>query len=370
MNKIIYLDYAATTPVNKEVLDKYYKDNLELIGNSNSIHKLGKTCQEKITVTTGNILATLGLSDDYEVVYTSGATEANNLAIKGLAEKFKKGKIISTAYEHPSILAPLGYLQKKGFIVDFVKTEKSGKIDLKNLEELMDEEVVLVTIASVNSEVGTLQPIEEIKKIVSKYPNAVLHIDMTQCVGKVEVDYSDIDMFSYSAHKIYGLKGVGALVKKKSIKLESQIVGGASYTKYRSGTPAHPLIISLGYATYNSILDIEEKCLKVQELNNYFVSKLKKLKNVYINSINNAIPHIVNVSFLDKDSKNLVLELEKHNIYISNHSACKSDEEMSKVIYMLTKDEQRAKSSVRFSLSHLTTKEELDEVIKVLEQIL
>lgn len=370
MNKMIYLDYSATTPVSKDILDKYYKDNLELIGNSNSIHKLGRDCQEKIVMTTGNILTVFGLSEDYEIVYTSGATEANNLAIKGVVERLQKGRIISTAYEHPSVLAPLGYLQKKGFSVDFVKNESDGKIDLKNLQELMDDDVVLVTIASVNSENGILQPIDEIKKIVHKYPQAILHIDMTQCVGKVNIDFSDIDMFSYSAHKIYGLKGIGALVKKKSIKLETQILGGSSYSKYRSGTPVHPLIISLGYATYNSILNIEEKYQKVEELHNYFISKLKTLKNVVINSNNNCIPHIINVSFLTKDSKELVLELEKHNIYISNHSACSSDNEMSKVIYMLTNDEKRAKSSVRFSLSHLTTKEELDEVVKVLENIL
>lgn len=370
MNKNIYLDYSASTPVNKEILDKFYQDNLEFVGNSNSVHSLGRICKEKIDLTTKTILETFDLSDDYEIVYTSGATEANNLAIKGLCEKKATGRIVSTSFEHSSVIAPLGYLQKKGFIVDFVKCDKNGQVDLNDLDNLMNDDVVLVSIASVNSEIGILQPIEEIKKIVNKYPKAILHIDMTQCVGKCNIDYNNIDMFSYSAHKIYGLKGIGALVKKKSIKLSCQIQGGSSTTKYRSGTPMHPLIMSLGYATYFSMLDIDSKYKKVKEMKEYFVSKIEKFNNVIINSNDKCIPHIVNVSFLGKKSKDLVLMLEKYNIYISNHSACSSNEEMSKGVYTLTKNEELARSSVRFSISYMTSKEELDNVIKILERIL
>lgn len=370
MNEIIYLDYSATTPVSKEVLDRYYQDNLELIGNANSIHKLGRVCKENILRTSETILSVFGLDNDYEVIYTSGATEANNLAIKGIGEKKQKGRIISTSFEHPSVLAPLGYLQKKGFTIDFVKSDKNGNIDLSDLKRLMDDDVILVSISAVNSEIGIYQPLDEIKKIVKEYPNALLHIDMTQGVGKINTSFEGIDMFTYSAHKIYGLKGIGALIKKKAIKLEKQILGGKSINKDRSGTLAHPLIKSLGYATYYSFLDIEEKIEKVNVLKEYFISKLRNFKNVKINSNDMCIPHIVNVSFLNNLSKDIVLKLEDYNIYISNHSACSSDDELSKGVYALTNDLMLAKSSVRFSLSHLTTKEELDKVIEALEKII
>lgn len=370
MNKYIYLDYSASTPVNKEILDKFYQDNLEFVGNSNSIHKLGRICKEKIDLTTENILNSFLINDEYEVIYTSGASEANNLAIKGVAKKNKKGRIISTKFEHSSVIAPLSYLQKEGFVVEFVKSDKNGLIDLNDLERLMGDDVILVSVGAVNSEIGILQPINEIKKIVHNYSKAMLHIDMTQCVGKCCIDYNEIDMFSYSAHKIYGIKGIGALIKKKNIKLECQIQGGTSTTKYRSGTPMHPLIFSLGYVTTISLHNINENYLKVKQLHDYFIDRLKLLSNVVINSNSKCIPHIINVSFLGLESKKLVLELEKNDIYISNHSACSSNDEISKGVYELTNDEKRAKSSVRFSISHLTTTDELDKVIEVLEKLI
>lgn len=370
MKKNIYLDYSATTPVNKKVLKQFYKDNITLVGNSNSIHKLGRICKEQIDETSKRILKVLGLENDYEVIYTSGASEANNLAIKGLANKYKKGRIITTYFEHSSIIAPLGYLQRKGFEVVFVDCDENGQIDLNDLKKLMNDDVILVSIAIVNSEIGIYQPIEDIKKIVHSYSNAILHIDMTQCIGKISVNLKDIDMLSYSAHKIYGLKGIGALIKKKSIKLEAQIQGGNSTTKYRSGTPMHPLILSLGNSTYFSLQDIEKRYIKVKKLHDYFLQKIANIKNVIINSNDKCIPHIINISFLGKQSKDVVLELEKNNIFISNHSACSSDELLSKSVFSLTKNEEIAKSSVRFSVSYLTTKKELDTVIKVLEKIL
>lgn len=370
MDKYIYLDYSASTIVDKKILDKFYQDNLEFVGNSNSIHKLGRLCKEKIDDTTKSILASFKINDEYEVIYTSGASEANNLAIKGLAKKIKKGRLISTKFEHSSVIAPLSYLQKEGFSVEFVECDRNGQVDLCDLERLMNDDVILVSIASVNSEIGILQPLEEIEKIVHKYSNALLHIDMTQSVGKVDVLVSNIDMFSYSAHKIYGLKGIGALIKKKNIKLECQIQGGNSTTKYRSGTPMHPLIYSLGYATFEALSNVNENYLKVKQLHDYFVFRLKKLKKVVINSNNKCIPHIINVSFLEKNGKDIVLELEKYNIYISNHSACSSEEEISKGVYELTKDYSKAKSSVRFSISHMSSKDELDIVINVLENLL
>ncbi len=370
MNDIIYLDYSATTPVDKDVLDKYYNDNLKLLGNSNSIHKLGRECNESIERTTGNILLMFGLDNNYEVVYTSGASEANNLAIKGVLQRLEGGRIITTSFEHSSVIAPLGSFQRKGFVVDIVDYDKNGQIDLKKFEELMSDDVRLVTISAVNSEIGILQPLEDIKRIVKKYPNAYLHIDMTQCIGKAKVEFTDIDMFSVSAHKIYGLKGIGALVKRKNIKLESQIQGGKSTTKYRSGTPAHPLIISLGHAIYKSMFHFNENYREVRKIHDYFVNKLKDMKNVKINSNDKCIPHIVNVSFIGYNSKKLVLELEKYNIYISNHSACSSEEEVSTCVYALTGDLSLATSSVRFSLSHLTKVEDIDKVCEVLEKII
>ena len=366
---MIYLDYSATTPVNKDVLDSFVKASLEFPGNSNSLHTLGVRCNKLIESATKQIADIFKIKET-EIIYTSGSSESNNLAIKGVCMKYKnRGKhIITTHYEHSSIYGPLSYLQGEGFEVDFVDSDEFGLVDLKHLESLMREDTILVSINAINSEIGILQPIEEIGKIVKKNPKCFYHVDLTQAVSKVDINLENVDLASFSAHKFFGIKGIGGLIKKEKIVIEPLIHGGKSTTIFRSGTPAHPLIVSLAKALRLACDDMENKYNKVLELNNYLKEKLNKYDNVYINSNDKCTPYILNISIINIKPETFLHALEKHEVYISTQTACSSSNSLSKSVRDLTKDEARAKSSLRISLSYLTTKDELDKFIEIFDK--
>ena len=366
---MIYLDYSATTPVNKDVLDSFVKASLEFPGNSNSLHTLGVRCNRLIESATKQIADIFKIKET-EIIYTSGSSESNNLAIKGVCMKYKnRGKhIITTHYEHSSIYGPLSYLQSEGFEVDFVDSDEFGLVDLKHLESLMREDTILVSINAINSEIGILQPIEEIGKIVKKNPKCFYHVDLTQAVSKVDINLENVDLASFSAHKFFGIKGIGGLIKKEKIVIEPLIHGGKSTTIFRSGTPAHPLIVSLAKALRLACDDMENKYNKVLELNNYLKEKLNKYDNVYINSNDKCIPYILNISIINIKPETFLHALEKQEVYISTQTACSSSNSLSKSVLDLTKDEARAKSSLRISLSYLTTKDELDKFIEIFDK--
>ena len=362
---MVYLDYSATTPVNKEVLESFSKACLEYIGNPNSLHKLGTEANSLIEKATIQIADLLKVKPS-EIIYTSGSSESNNLAIKGVAFKHSnRGKhIITTSLEHSSVTAPINYLASIGYDIDIVKLDENGRVDIDNLKSLMRDDTILVSIISVNSETGIVQPIDEIKKIVKEYPKCYLHVDMTQSVGKTKVDLSDIDLVSFSSHKFYGMKGIGVLVKKENVDILPLIHGGKSTTIYRSGTPCLPLIVSLAKALRLILENLDEKYNKVLELNNYLKENIKDLDNVYINSNDYSIPHILNISCIGIKPETMLHALEEDEIYISTQSACSSNNSVSKAVLSVTHDEKRASSSIRVSLSYLTTKEEIDLFIK------
>lgn len=361
---MIYLDYSATTPVNKEVLDTFNKVSLDFIGNPNSLHKLGARTKKIIDDATIQIANILKVKTS-EIIYTSGSSESNNLAIKGVCERYERlGKhIITTNLEHSSIYGPIGYLQKKGFEVSFVKLDENGLVDLNDLKKIIRKDTILISISSVNSETGILQNIDEIGKFIKDNSSAIFHVDMTQSIGKINISLDNVDLVSFSAHKFYGLKGIGVLIKKESIRLEPLIHGGKSTTIYRSGTPAAPLIVSLAKALRLALIDLEEKSKNIQYLNDYLKDNLKKYDNVKINSSINSIPHILNFSVLGVKPETLQHALEEYDIYISTQSAC-STGNVSKAVLALTNDEKRALSSVRVSLSYLTTKKEIEEFLR------
>ena len=366
---MIYLDYSATTPVNENVLDTYVKVTKEFIGNPNSLHSLGVNAKKLIDASTSQIASILGVKTS-EVIYTSGASEANNQAIKGICLKYQnRGKhIISTELEHSSIIAPLAYLENHGFDVDFVKLDENGVVDLEDLKRLMRDDTILVTIASVNSEVGVRQPIEEISKIVKEYPKCYFHSDVTQSIGKEKIDLSVVDLASFSGQKFYGMKGIGCLIKKESIAIEPLIHGGKSTTIFRSGTPAIPLIASLAKALRLAYEDFDKKLDVVKELNSYLKEELSKL-DVFINSNDYCVPHILNISLKGIKSETMLHALEGHEIYVSTQTAC-STGNYSKAVYAVVRDEERAGKSLRISLSYLTTKEELNRFISVFKKLL
>lgn len=358
---MVYLDYSATTPVNPEVLDSFCKTSLNFPGNSNSLHFLGVNAHKLEEQATRQIIDILDIPD-FEVIYTSGSSESNNTAIKGICMKYasRGKKIITTNLEHSSIYGPLGFLQKEGFEVSIVRTDAYGLVDLEHLKELMDDNTILVTIASVNSETGVLQPIEKIGKIVKQYSKCFFHVDMTQSIGKVKVSFAMVDLVSFSAHKFYGLKGIGVLLKRKNIVIEPLIHGGKSTTKYRSGTPALPLIVSLSKALRIAYADLDDKKMVVQKYHDRIIEAFSKYSNVHINSNIYSIPHIVNFSVLGVKPESMQHALEEYEVYISTQSACASGNTVSRAVLEVTKNEEYAKHSLRISLSHFTTDDEID----------
>lgn len=361
---MIYLDYSATTPVNKEVLDSFNKVSLDFVGNSNSLHSLGVNASKLINNATKQIADILKIKEN-EIIYTSGSSESNNLAIKGVCLKYQnRGKhIITTKFEHSSVNGPLNYLKELGFEISYVESNEFGVVNIEDLKSIIREDTILVSINAINSEIGIKQPVEEIGDLLKDYPKCIYHVDLTQSIGKININLETIDLASFSAHKIYGLKGIGCLIKKENILLEPLIHGGKSTTNYRSGTPAHPLIVSISKALRLAAMDIDKKYNYVLELNNYLKNRLVKYDDVYINSNSNCIPHILNISIVNIKAETFMHALEKYDIFISTKSACSDEDSLSESVYALTQDIKKAKSSIRISLSYLTTKEELDEFL-------
>lgn len=358
---MIYLDYAANTPVRDEVLAVFEKTSRDYIANPNSSHRLGELAKNRLDECTRRTLLTLGVPE-YEIVYTSGASESNNLAFKGVAEKYKnRGKhIITTFLEHSSVNGAAAYLQNAGYQVDYVDITQEGLVDLSHLKELLRSDTILVSVCFVDSEIGLRQPIEQIGVILSAYPNCVFHVDATQAVGKIPVSLENIDLFTFSPHKFYGLNGCGALVKKPAVLLEPMIHGGISTTPYRSGTPALPLVAAADKALFLEVSELDKNYAYVQNLNEKLRRELKGFKNVHINSTANSTPFILNVSLPGAKIPALLQKLEESDIYLSSKSACCAPNTISRPVYALTKDKKAALSTLRISLSHLTTADEID----------
>lgn len=368
---MIYLDYSATTPVDKRVLNTFNKVCLEYPGNSNSLHKLGTEAKELEEYATENIKKMLNL-DDYEIVYTSGATESNNQAIKGIVTKYQnRGRhIITTLLEHSSILSVMNYLARQGFIIDYVKIKEDGRVDLNHLKKLLTNDTILVSICTVDSELGILQPIWEIASLIKEYPKCFFHTDITQALGKVPIDFTNIDLASASAHKIYGLKGMGLLIKKKSLLMEPLIHGGKSSTNYRSGTPALPLIVSTMKALDLILPHIQENRIYIEKLRQKVINKLEEFPNVSINSTIYSIPNTINFSINTIKPETFIHAMDEYDIYISTKSACSKANTMSDAVYAVTKDRTKAMHSIRVSISHLTKEEEIDTFLDVFEKCL
>ena len=366
---MIYLDYSATTPPQREVIDVFSKVSQEYFANSNSLHKLGLKSKELEDYATKNIAKYLNIKPK-EIIYTSSASEANNLALKGICFKYKNraNHIITTKLEHSSIIETCNYLEKLGFIIDYVDLNKDGTVNLEDLENKLTNDTLLVSISCVDSELGIRQPVEEIGKIIKKYPKCYFHVDCTQAIGKVKVDFTNIDLASISAHKFYGLKGIGILIKKENIELEPLIHGGKSTTIYRSGTPALGLIVSLKKALELIIDKIDENYEKIQDLNELIINKLKTYPNVHINSTDKSIKHTINISIINIKPETFIHALEEDDIYVSTKSACSKIDSISRPIKALTQDDKLASSSIRISLSYQTTKEEIIKFLEIFDK--
>lgn len=365
---MIYLDYSATTPVNDEVLDTFCKVSKNFVGNPNSLHKLGVEAKELIDASTRQIEDILKLHDK-EVIYTSGASEANNTAIMGVVKKYpnRGHHIITTRLEHSSIIAPISALQNEGYEVSFVDLDENGLVTIENLKKLIRDDTILVSIGCVNSELGIIQDIDKLGKFLKDYPKLIFHSDITQAIGKIKLNLDNVDLASFSAQKFYGLKGVGCLIKNKNIKIEPLIYGGKSTTIYRSGTPAVALIASLAKALRLVYEDFDNRYNYVKSLNSYLREELSKIDGVHINSSLESSPYILNISIKNIKSEVMLHALESEDIYISTQTAC-SKGGSSIGVFEITKNEDYAIHSLRISLSYLTTKEELNVFLKVFKE--
>ena len=368
---MIYLDYAANTPVEEEVLKTYIDATKKYIANPNSNHPLGKEAKERIDSISSKIAKYFDCEKE-SVIYTSGSSESNNLVIKGIIEinKEKGNHIIISSLEHSSIVAPCNYLVAKGYDVTVIPLTKEGKVDLECLKREMTDKTILVSICAVDSELGTIQPIKEISNIVKQYPNCVFHTDATQAIGKINIDYTNVDFITFAPHKFFGLNGFGCLINRNNLKLVPLIHGGKSTTIYRSGTPVTANVIALEKALELALDNLETRYTYIKELNKTLRNHLKENKNIHINSPENAIPNTLNISLINYNTKEVLKKLEQQEIYLSTTTACAIGNMPSKSVLAITGSEELASNTIRISISHLTTKEDIDKFIKVFDNIL
>lgn len=359
-----YLDYAANTPVDGRVLIKFLEESEHYVANPNSNHTLGKEARNKINECSKYISSFFN-ADAESVIYTSGASEANNLVIKGIAGMYEKGKIIISAVEHSSVVGPCNYLADKGYDVAVIPLKENGQIDLDVLAKEMTDDTILVSVCYVDSELGTIQPIKKIADIVSNYPNCKFHTDATQAIGKCEVDFECVDFVTFSPHKFYGLPGTGVLLNLNNTKLVPLIHGGKSTTPYRAGTPTTADIECCALAVDLALNRFEDRYERSVKISDYLKSELNKL-GIELNTPVNAIPNTINFSV--KNADDLYKYLDKHEIYVSTKAACALDDVPSKSVLAITGDKEKALNSIRVSISHLTNFSDIDEFIEALSK--
>ena len=363
---MIYFDNAATTRVDDEVLKTFVSVSKDYIGNPNSIHKLGFESKRLMNAATKQVADLLNVKKD-EVIFTSSSSESNNLAIKGVLKAYPKRNriILTTILEHPSITNTLKALENVEIIN--LKLDDNYHIDLDDLKEKLKLDPVLVSMHHVNSELGIIQDIDTIGKIIKENSKAIFHVDGTQSLTKIDVNLTNVDLFSASAHKFNGLKGIAILIRKEKINLSPIINGGASQTIYRAGTPALPLIASFAKALRLALELKDESYLKVKEINTYLQDELSKIESVTINSKKDSSPYIINFSIEGIKPETMIHKLESYEVYLSTKTACSSKEDYSKSIYLLTNNLELSKTSLRLSLSKDSTIEEAKEFIKILK---
>jgi cysteine desulfurase len=372
----IYMDYHATTPVDPRVLEAMLPFFTDKFGNAASRnHAFGWEAEEAVEQARKHVADLIGASAK-EVIFTSGATESNNLAIKGVAEMYReKGNhIITCVTEHKAVIDTCKKLEKQGTRVTYLPVQKDGRIDLDELRSVMTDKTILITIMSANNEIGVLQPIEEIGKI-AKEKGVLFHSDAVQAVGKVPFDVSKakVDLVSLSGHKIYGPKGVGALyVRRRNprVLLSEQISGGGHERGMRSGTLNVPGIVGLGKATALAHAEMATEGERLRGLRDRLNEKLHtNLDEIYINgSMEHRLPHNLNISFAYVEGESLLMGI--NDVAVSSGSACTSASlEPSYVLKALGAGDDLAHSSIRFGLGRWTTEEEVDYVVEKLTTV-
>ena len=376
MDNIIYLDNASTTKLDPQVkevfssaLDKYY-------ANPSSIHKLGQEANYLLNKTKDEILALLRCSD-HQVIFTSGATEANNLTVKGVCLKYlSRGKhIVTSIYEHPSVLEAFKQLEKEfGFEVTYLYPNANGVIEVDEVEKAIRKDTIFVSVMAVNNEIGSVNPIEEIADVLKKYPKVIFHSDAAQLIGKTDktINFNKIDLLTISAHKMHGLVSSGVLIKRKKIELLPLSSGGGQEYNYRSGTNDLATALAFKKTLELALANQKVRYIHVNELAKHLVSYLKSNPDLYELNLPTPInPYIINFSSIKKKGSVVVEALSNNGIMVSSISACHSSKEKgSYVVKSLNKDERVFNNTVRVSLDYLNTIEEIDTLVSTLDKII
>jgi len=368
---MIYLDYAANTPVHEEVLRVFSDLTREFVANPNAAHSAGKAAREYLERCSENIARVLRLSD-HDIVYTSGATESNNLAILGSAlERRSRGRhVVSTFLEHSSVNGPLAKLESEGFDVEYVSPLPDGALDLDALSDALTPGTTLVSVCYVDSELGAVQDISAIAERVKAVPGCLLHVDATQAVGKIPLDLDKADLISLAPHKFYGLVGSGILAVRRGVALQPLLHGGLSTTPHRSGTPALALAAAAEKALELALDNLDEKRRIVSEHNARLRAHFSKDKRIVINSSGRCVPHILNISLPGPSSEQMKDRLGERGVLVSTRSACSAPNSVSRPVYAVTGNKKRALSTLRISLSHLTTPDEITRFLEIFDECL
>lgn len=369
----IYLDYSATTPVDLRVTEKMIPWLTEHFGNPASrSHAYGWEAEKAVEDAREQVAALVG-ADAKEIIWTSGATESNNLAIKGAAQFYKgKGKhLITLKTEHKAVLDTVRELERQGFEATYLDVQDNGLVDLEAFKAAIRPDTIVVSIMMVNNEIGVIQPITEIGEICRE-KGIVFHVDAAQATGKVAIDLTrlKVDLMSFCAHKTYGPKGVGALYvrRKPRVRLEAQMHGGGHERGLRSGTLATHQLVGMGEAFRLAREEMGAENERIRMLRDKLLSGLQDMEAVYVNGdLDNRVPHNLNISFAYVEGESLIMAIK--DVAVSSGSACTSASlEPSYVLRALGRNDELAHSSIRFTLGRFTTEEEIDYTIKLLHQ--
>lgn len=369
----IYLDYSATTPVDPRVAEKMIPFLVEQFGNPASrSHSYGWTAEGAVEEARANVAALVN-ADPKEIIWTSGATESDNLAIKGAAHFYSgKGKhLITVKTEHKAVLDTMRELEREGFEVTYLDVQENGLIDLDVFQAALRPDTILVSVMMVNNEIGVIQPIEQIGEIC-RARGIIFHVDAAQATGKVEIDLEKlkVDLMSFSAHKTYGPKGIGALYvrRKPRVRIEAQMHGGGHERGLRSGTLATHQIVGMGEAYRLAKLEMATENVRIGKLRDRLLKGLSSMPEVYVNGdMTQRVPHNLNLSFAYVEGESLIMAVKE--IAVSSGSACTSASlEPSYVLRALGREDELAHSSIRFTLGRFTTEEEIDFTIDLLQK--
>ncbi len=368
---MIYLDNSATTKPYNEALDAFRTASEKFFANPSSLHRKGGEAERLLRQARSSIAELLHVKIN-EVIFTSGGTESNNLAIKGTAFQYlNQGKhLITSCIEHASTLEAFRQLELLGFSVTYLPVDQDGKVSLDELKKALTPDTILVSIMHVNNELGSIQPIKEIGHLIKQKSRALFHIDDVQGIGKVPLDFNDVqaDFVSYSAHKFHGLKGNGILIKREKITLLPLLSGGGQEREIRSGTENGPGIVAMAKALRLYLNRAKTQKRMLETLRTHVFAELSIIEGIELNSSMSGAPHIVNFSVPGIKPEVLIHALEEKEIYVSTRSACSSKTaEISHVLAAVGLTTIRARSAIRISLSFETTKEQIDIFLNELQ---